>query len=317
MQRQKLILIIGIVLGIIAVFLIKVYLDQQRRYIQEQEKQRAQKIQENLMPVLVAKKDISKGSAIESGSLGVEMTSKQSVQPQAVTSLDRISGMTTVIPISKGEQITLNKLIWPREASSRGNTAGTLAMVTPVGKRAITISVDNIASLAGMIKAGDYVDVMAMMAVPVETADKKQGAQVAVMPLFQNVLVLAVGREIGRPATSSSSLPEIGRYSKPPDEKSSSSSLTQQLITLALAPQEANLIAFVQEQGKIRLTLRSPADSQVQPATPTTWDTLFKYIMPGKETAAKAETKEGAAKEQIDYVEIYRGLSKEKLPLSK
>ena len=41
MQRQKLILIIGIVLGVIAVFLIKVYLDQQRRYIYEQEKQRA------------------------------------------------------------------------------------------------------------------------------------------------------------------------------------------------------------------------------------------------------------------------------------
>lgn len=316
MQRQKLILIIGIVLGVIAVFLVKVYLDQQRRFIQEQEKQRAQKIQENLVPVLVAKKDIAKGSTVESGSSGVEMTSKQSVQPQAVTSLDRISGMTTVIPISKGEQITLNKLIWPREASSSGSAGGSLAMVTPVGKRAVTISVDNIASLAGMIKAGDYVDVIATMAVPVETAEKKQGAQVAVMPLFQNVLVLAVGREIGRPAAVSSSLPEMGRYSKPSDEKSSSGGSTQQLITLALAPQEVNLIAFVQEQGKIRLTLRSPADSQVQAAMPTTWDTLFKYMIPTKETIAKAEAKE-AVKEQIDYVEIYRGLSKEKIPLSR
>jgi len=315
-QRQKLILIIGIVLGVIAVFLIKVYLDQQRRYIQEQEKQRAQKIQENLISVLVAKKDIAKGSTIESDSLEVEMTPKQAVQPQAVTSLNRISGMTTVIPISKGEQITLNKLIWPREASSSGNTAGTLAMVTPVGKRAITISVDNIASLAGMIKAGDYVDVIAMMAVPVETADKKQVAQAAVMPLFQNVLVLAVGREIGRPKAAQSSLPEVNRYSRPSEEQVDKSGPSQ-LITLALAPQEANLIAFVQEQGRIRLTLRSPADSQVQQAVPTTWETLFKYIMPSQETTAKPGAKEGAVKEQIEYVEIYRGLSREKIPLSK
>ena len=310
MQRQKLILIIGVVLGIIAVFLIKVYLDQQRNYIAEQEKQKVQKMQENLTPVLVAKKDIAKGSSIESDSLAVEMTPKQSVQPQAVTSLDRISGMTTLIPISKGEQITLNKLIWPREASGGGSASGTLAMVTPVGKRAITISVDNIASLAGMIKGGDYVDVIAMIAVPVETAEKKQAVQVAVMPLFQNVLILAVGREIGR----SSSLPEINRYSKSSDEKADKSSAPTQLITLALAPQEANIIAFVQEQGKIRLTLRSPADSQVQSAMPTTWDTIFKYIMPNKETT-KAEGKEEVAKQE--YVEIYRGLSKEKIPLSR
>jgi len=217
-----------------------------------------------------------------------------------------------VIPISKGEQITLNKLIWPREGGS-GNISGTLAMVTPVGKRAITISVDNLASLAGMIKAGDYVDVIAMTPVPVETTEKKQGVQVAVIPLFQNVLVLAVGHEIGRPATSAS-LPEAGRYSKPSDEKSPpSSSGTTQLIALALAPQEANLIAFVQEQGKLRLTLRSPADSQVQPALPTTWDTLFKYIMPSKEGAKEPEP----VKEEIEYVEIYRGLNKEKVPLSK
>lgn len=314
MQKQKLILIIGIVLGIIAVILIKVYLDQQRRYIEEREKLKAEKMQENLVPTLVAKGNIPKGSKIESEMLEVQMSPKESLQPQAVNTLSRIAGMTTVIPISKGEQITLNKLIWPRDETNNASVGGTLAMVTPVGKRAITISVDNIASLAGMIKAGDYVDVIALIPVPTETEDKKQTVQVAVTPLFQNVPVLAVGRDITRPLSPQSPLPEVSRYSKPTEDKVDRSN-PQALITLALAPQEANIIAFVTEQGKIRLTLRSPADSQVQPAVPTTWDALFRYILPAKEISQKKSDK--GSEEKIDYVEIYRGLNKERVPLSR
>ncbi len=318
MQKQRLILIIGIVLGVIAVFLVKVYLDQQRSILEQQAKNRMQKVQESTVPVLVAKKDIPKDSPIEAENLEVQMTPKQFVQPQAVGSVERINGMSTIVPIAKGEQVTLSKLVWPKQTSSSGAAAGSLAMVTPVGKRAITISVDNISSLAGMIKAGDYVDVIGLIPVPVNTPDKKQSVQVAVAPLFQNVLVLAVGREIGRP--SASALPEVGRYSKAAEAsktESSSGSNSGQLITLALNPQEANLIAFVQEQGKIRLTLRSPADSQVQPAVPTTWDTLFKYIMPNAESTG-AETKEATVKAPpTEYVEIYRGLRRERIPLSK
>jgi len=322
-QKQKLILIIGVVLGVIAVFLIKVYLDQQRSYISALEKKKVQKMQDNLVPILVAKKDIPKDSPIEADALEVQNTPKEFMQPQAVTSLNRISGMTTVAPIAKGEQVTLSKLVWPTKTSSSGGASGTLAMVTPVGKRAITISVDNIASLAGMIKAGDYVDVIALMPIPVQTTEKKQTVQAAVMPLFQNVLVLAVGREIGRPSTASSSLPEVGRYSKAADDKGgktegSGGGNAAQLLTLALSPQETNLITFVQEQGKIRLTLRSPADSQVQSSAPTTWDTLFQYVMPNRETAGSKEVaKDKEPKEVIEYVEIYRGLNKEKIPLSR
>jgi hypothetical protein len=45
-------------------------------------------------------------------------------------------------------------------------------------------------------------------------------------------------------------------------------------------PQEANLLTFAQEaQGKIRLVLRSPADAQIEPAEPASWDTLFQKII--------------------------------------
>lgn len=304
MQKQRIILIVGIVLGLIAVFMTKVYLDQQRQNIEESSKKKVESIRAELqssqVSVLVAKQDIPRGSVINPDSLEIGIVPNQFVQPQAVTSLDRIVGMLTLAPISKGEQITLSKLAQSRQA-------GGLAEITPVGKRAITISVDDISSLAGMIKAGDYVDMIAMLAVPVQAADGQQTVQGAVVPLFQNVLILAVGQDIGAPMPTSSD----SRYQT--QERSGGSS---GLITVALTPQEANLIAFVQEQqGKIRLVLRSPADSQVQPMQATNWDTLFQYLMP--QAAQNATGAEAMPAEAVSYVEVYRGTAKEIVPLSK
>lgn len=300
MQKQRIILIIGFVLGLAAVVMIKLYLDQQRQMIRELETKKIQKEQANQISVLVAKKDIPKGATIDKDLLETSIVPKQYLQPQAVTSLDRVAGMVVVVPIGKDEQITLSKLKWPKEETSKG---GSLSMSTPVGKRAITISVDNVSSLLGMIKPGDYVDVISTMSIPVPTQDGKLVGQATVMPLFQNVLILAVGQEFGASSAAAD------RYKK--EEKKEGVAL----ITLALSPQEANLISFVQEQGKIRLVLRSPADSQSQPFQITTWDTLFNYVMPNREAAGADKTK--SQRDETVYVEVYRGLSKEKMPLSK
>ncbi len=286
-------MIIGVGTALIAVFMIQVYLKGQQRAIMEEAKRKLASAQANQVSVLVAKRDIPQGAAIDPASFEISIVPNQYVQPKAVTSLDRISGMVTVASISKGEQLTLSKLGYVGSKQPRG-----LAEATPIGKRAVTVAVDNIASLAGMVKAGDYVDVITVIAVPVMGPDGKQASQASVVPLFQNVLVLAVGQDTGVLAREDSR--------RRAEEKKESSPL----ITLALGPQEANLFAFVQEQGKIRLVLRSPADSQVQPVQPASWDMLFQYIMPPQ---AKTDVSE---KKEAPSVEIYRGLKKEKITLS-
>ena len=294
MQKQRIILIAGVILAVATPFVVKVYLDQQRKVFQEEANRKAAQFRTNQVAVLVAKQDIPRGVTITPEMVETKILLKQSLVPQVATSIDRIAGMVTIAPMVKDEQISLSKLVYSRQA-------GGLAEVTPVGKRAITIPVDNISSLAGMIKTGDYVDVISMIPVPVQTQEGKQVTQVAVMPLFQNVLVLAVGQQIGI-------LKEEARYKKE-EEKSQIPSV----ITLALGPREANLIAFVQEQGKIRLILRSPADSKVERIEPASWDTLFEYVMPRE--AVKPELKKEP--EPVSYVEIYRGLNKERVPLAK
>ncbi|MDD2679206.1 MAG: Flp pilus assembly protein CpaB [Candidatus Omnitrophica bacterium] len=299
MQKQRIIIIIGILLAVAAVFMTKTYIDQQRQQVIEEAKKKIANIEQNLpknqVKVLVANKDIPKGAILTAENLNTSIVPEQYLQPQVVSSAERILGMVALLPIAKGEQITLSKLVQPRQT-------GGLAEGTPVGKRAITISVDSLAGLGGMIKPGDYVDVIALLPVPVTTAEGKQVTQVAVMPLFQNVLILAVGQDTGAASGSA------GKKAPEGERRSENSPL----ITLALSPQEANLIAFVQEQGKLRLTLRSPADAQVvQPIQAASWDTLFRHILP-QQQEARPETQDATG-----FVEIYRGLNKEKVPLAK
>ncbi|MCX5711205.1 MAG: Flp pilus assembly protein CpaB [Candidatus Omnitrophica bacterium] len=292
LQKQQIILIIGIGLALIAIFMIKVYLDEQNRAAKLRAKQELEAIQANQTPVLIAKKDIAQGVVIDPDWLEAKIVPNSRVEGGAVKSVDRISGMLTVAPISRGEQITLDKLSFKR--------SGDLASITPVGKRAITIVSDNASSLVGMIKGGDYVDVIALVNIPIQVVQGKPVTQLTSIPLFQNVLILAVGQETG---TASPAMEQLARYGKQTAPDSSS------LITLALSPKEAGLLSFVQEQGKIRLVLRSPTDAKVEPTQLATWDTLFQYVMPPAQKTDEPKP--------VSFIEVYHGLQKERVPVYK
>lgn len=281
--KKYLPIIIAGVAGLIAVALINSYVQQRT----EEAKKRLILSQKNLTTIVVAKQDIPAGTTIKESMLKEETVSKDMLQPRAAISIDRVVDKIAIAPISKGEQVLLNKVTISGEE-------GSLSMKVPSGKRAITIPVDNISSVGGMIRPGDHVDVVGMVPIPVLNAEGKQVNQLTTMPLFQDVLVLAVGQEF-------TSIPGAKK-----EEKAVSNA-----ITFALSPQEANLIVFVQEQGKIRLILRSPGDSQVQQVAPASWDTLFRSIMP---QAVKAQAAPEVTKPKRT-VEIYRGLNKEVRPL--
>jgi len=307
MQKRWLLLISGVILALVVAVLIMVYLDQSRKALQEQLQKEAEaklaRSRAEQVAVLVAKRDIPQGAPISAEMFDTKIVQRDNVVPQVATSLDRISGMVTIAPIVKDEQVSLSKLSYPKTPSP--TSVGGLASATPIGKRAITINVDNAASLAGMVKPGDHVDIMAMLPVPSITAEGKQTTQGAVVPLFQDVLILAVGQQMGVPIAEGS-----GRYDK--ENKQAQPAPPSGLITIALNPQEASLIAFVQEQGRLRLVLRSPADSQTQALKPISWDALFQYVIPA---ASKQAPKQES--EQMEYVEIYRGMKKDRIPLLK
>lgn len=274
-NKKLLPFIIAGVAGLIAVFLINSYIQQQAQLARQAEQER----QKRMTTVVTAKKDIASGIALEEGMLQEQTIRKELLQPSAATSIGRVSGMVTLAPISKGEQIQMNKLsVSGREMS--------LSSKIPKDKRALTIPVDNISSVGGMIRPGDHVDILGVIPMPVMTAEGKQVTQMSTMPLFQDVLILAVGQEYSTTPTA-----EKG------ERKASAN------ITLALAPEEANLVAFVQEQGKIRLVLRSPQDVSKLPPTPATWDAVLRTVMP-----AYFQRPQGPPRKTV---EIIRGQTRE------
>ncbi len=293
----------GIILSIGAIILINTYIKEERNKMYNNLKKTFMERYKNLNSVIVAKKDIPAGAEIVQSMIETKVIPNEYIQPKSVTSADRIIGMKTVVAINKGEQITLSKLMSPTMA--RGES---LAMATPVGKRAITVSVDNISGLVGMIKPGDYVDVIALLPLPVKTPEGTKTTNTTI-PLFQKVLVLAVGEKLLEKKEKG----KTGLWSLRLKQRSTKEEKNP-LITLALSPQEASLLSFVVEQGRIRLVLRSPADAKVKPLPPAGWDTLFQYI---NSTLPQVEVKPLEPKKlEPKKIEIYRGLNKEYISIS-
>jgi len=283
--KKNLPLIIAGISALLAVLMINVYIQQQaaeeRRRLAEEEK--------NKITVIFAAKDIPRGATISENMLTDSRLQKDQVGEYAATSAVRVLGKIANTNIRKGEPVLLNKVSAPVQKRERPTT---LAAKIPPGKRAVTISVDTLASLAGMVRPGDYADLIGIVSLPSVDLKGKSTKRMTILPLFQDILVLATGQEID---------PQKKQLVK--SERGSGSSSTS-TVTLALSPQEANIISFIEEQGKIRLVLRSPQDKQALRTVPADWETVLRIILPPEE---KYEPKRA--------VEVYHGTRKEVIVL--
>ena len=287
-------LIIAVAAAFIATILVITWLNQQQRRMAEDMSKRFKELHANTVDAIYAKTDIPMGKIISEDMIFTKPMTKNSLPPEAATSVARVIDRIAALNI-KEDSIILLDMVGPPVARE-----STLAARTPIGKRAISVPVDNISSLVGMIRPGDYVDVISLILLPAATAEGKQATQPAMVPLFQNVQVLAVGSQLGRPQEAELSL---RRRREEPESRESAP-----LITLALSPEETNLLAFVQEQGKIRLVLRSPADAKTEAVQPANWETLLKYLYPNIDLHP--------VEEEPSQVEVVRGFKKEMMPIT-
>jgi pilus assembly protein CpaB len=309
--RKKILIVVAIACGILAALLGRAYiadketeLKKQMTLVKQREAKELAAKQQNKVAVLVAARNITPGVPILPEDLVTREVPEEFLQPGAIKASVNIIGMLVQTPIIPGEQILRTKLGAPPEKPR------ILSEITPKGKRAVPVIVDNIASLSGLLQPGDYIDALAIITPPQGSylyalaVDNTSGAQqsnkneskLVTLPLFQNVLVLAIGSEMGGPAS--------GARGDKPKEKTKGSDNS---VTLSLSPQEAALVSFIQEQGKIRLVMRSNSDVSQSKVDPVNWDNLFDYLYP--------KAKDHGGKPPAT-VEIYRGLQKEVIPLS-
>lgn len=163
-----------------------------------------------------------------------------------------------------------------------------LALKTPVGKRAVTVMINSLSAVGGLINAGDFVDVIAQLNVPAQDTDKKT---VTAM-IFQGLQILAINTNEDDP----------GDYV----DQQMASSLR---ITFAVDPQEAGLLAFADKNGTLELALRSPDDNEHQMVKANTWKTLADYVLKnqGLDIENPDEEPEAKPEESKPNIEIFRG----------
>jgi Flp pilus assembly protein CpaB len=144
---------IAVALALVAALLTSFYVTNYQRNVRKDETN---------VPVWVAARDIpagTSGAAIESkGLLEKSEIVRRSVVPGAISDPDQVADLVSTQPIFAGEQVSTRRFSTP---SQRGITS----QLTGV-QRAIAISGDEHQLLAGTLKTGDKVDVVASWTFP-------------------------------------------------------------------------------------------------------------------------------------------------------
>ncbi|MYN08018.1 Flp pilus assembly protein CpaB [Pseudoduganella aquatica] len=176
--------------------------------------------------VVVAKVDIAKGEKVSNENLAIRQVPSEYAHSVAITPDDfaRIDGQAVAYPVKAGEMI-----LWGLMETQR---APSFSSRVESGHRAMTVPVDEINSISGMLEPGDLIDLI----ITVEQNGKK-----STFPLLQRMQVMATGqRSIDDPKSG-----ERRSYST---------------VTLDTTPAQAQNLIVAREVGKLTALLRNPQD---------------------------------------------------------
>jgi pilus assembly protein CpaB len=209
------------------------------------------KEQSTLLPEMVERVTIPK-NFIEPGAVTMDPAEekKASEEGRRVRNpMEDMAGSVVLVPIRKGEQITLSKITEP------GIRSGLSPQIAP-GKRAVSIPVGEVSGVAKLVKPGDRVDVIAV----IDAGGGKENK--LVRTLLQDVAILAVGRNITNNAPRIIEADPNGGSKQ--RIKSLASDFSFASVTLEVEPAQAQTIALVLATGEAAMTisLRNNDDSE-------------------------------------------------------
>lgn len=189
--------------------------------------QQVEKIAETV-PVVIVKHELPVGELVRSLQLAtvdwpIELTPKGTFR-----SVEEVVDRVPRRALAEGEPVLESTLL------PSGTEAG-LSPIIAAGKRAVAVKVDEVIGIAGFIKPGAMVDVLA-------TIRERRGAKVDAFSkvILQGVKVLAIDQSLERHAEGNPELVSV--------------------VTLEVSPVDAQKLAFAAHEGKLQLALRNPSD---------------------------------------------------------
>lgn len=200
---------------------------------------------EKKVEVIVANRDLTKGTTLEldPNKFAVRPVPREYVHNDAVTygAFQQLQGKKLVENLGQGK-ILLHSFIeddFPRDFSD----------TIPLKRRAMTVQVDEVNSVNGFIRPGNRIDILVNLPGGVAGANSPE----TVMPVLENVEVLATGRESAAEYEEKMILIQGGVAPR--------SSVNYTAITVNVTPREAALLETAQDKGDLLALLRNRKDT--------------------------------------------------------
>ena len=195
------------------------------------------------VPVVIAAKDMPRGSVLSAQVLTVSQWPAGAVPAGALTNVEEANGRAVFVPLVKGEPLLEAKL------ASKDAGRGLAAMI-PKGMRAFTIRTSHVsAGVGGFIMPGNKVDIL-LTTNGSGPNDTTGGG--ATTTLLQNIEILAIAQLLDAPDTNAMNPKDMNN------------------VTLLVTPDQAAKLDLGMNKGMLHLTLRNPEDdleADTRPAT--------------------------------------------------
>lgn len=257
MRTKIVILVAALMLGGIAAVLAANYLSSARSDIVTSNEP---------IKVLVAQEDIPRGMTAEDllsqELIALEDVPRRFVAAGAISSDKGLEGKVLVAPMTTGEQVTDSRFEVP-------STAG-LAYSIPKEYVALSIPVDEVRGISGLVKPGNHVALFATMPTDGET----EGEYTRM--LLADVKILAVGGAMNVEQTTAASGEQQQGVLGTSRSDEGGQSLNTRTLTLSVTPVDAERVVLAASAGTLWVALLPAAAEELPTTSGRTAETLFK-----------------------------------------
>jgi pilus assembly protein CpaB len=209
------------------------------------------------VPVVVAASDIAAGTRISAEMLVVKNVPQGDLLSGAFTSTEGLVGQVTRVALLPGEQVIQGKVINSTTIGEFGANAP-LALLLEPGQRGVSVQVSSLIGAGGNIRPGDFVDIILIVETKPENPDPQQQGTTDqfAATIVQNVEVLAVDTERAATSANASTDPDAAK-----EENEAATT-----VTLAVSTIQGEVLAMADEcgrnhTGRLALALRGPGDT--------------------------------------------------------
>lgn len=240
-------LVVALILGLVAAWLATQYI-----------KAREQSIEESLaarnkggptVSVVVPVKNLPQGTPLTSNLVAARSIPADLVYPGTITpdQFKSYEGSKLLDDVLRGR---------PLREEDVHKKVKDFSELIPAGTRAITVDVNEVNSVANMIRPGNLVDLFLIM------PDPKDASSQQIVLLLQKLKVMAVGQSTHNAAPKTVNMPGMP------------STIQYTNMTFEVTPEQAARLALAQQLGRLRAVLRAQTDEQLAKMDPINSRTL-------------------------------------------